>query len=65
MQKKYEEFEKFNWSNPKWQLFLANLYPTPQYKQLMKFKKKFYQKEIDKDFDVNYDPDVNQNQEKP
>lgn len=57
MQQKYEAFEKFNWADNRWQVYLESLYPQPRYTQLLKFKKKWYQKTIDKDFDVNFDPD--------
>lgn len=63
MQKKYEEFEKFSWADQRWQTYLDNLYPKPNYKQLDKFKRKFYKNTIDKDFDVTYDPDSAQNKQ--
>lgn len=40
-------------------MYLNNIYPMPSLKILEKKKKKWYKDNIDKDFDVNYEPDEN------
>mmetsp|Transcript_88380 Transcript_88380/g.248996 ORF Transcript_88380/g.248996 Transcript_88380/m.248996 type:complete len:314 (+) Transcript_88380:67-1008(+) len=56
MEVKYQQFLDFNWSNEKWQAYLDGLYPTPTHKQILKFKKKWYKKSVDAEFDESYEP---------
>lgn len=56
MEEKYKEFEVFNWNDERWHTYLDGLYPAPSYKQVGKFKKKWYKKHIDPEFDETYDP---------
>lgn len=56
MEEKYKAFESFNWSDDRWQSYLDGLYPPPSYKQVAKFKKKWYKKNIDPEFDETYEP---------
>eukprot|EP00747_Dinoflagellata_sp_TGD_P211776 gnl/TRDRNA2_/TRDRNA2_84963_c0_seq1.p1 gnl/TRDRNA2_/TRDRNA2_84963_c0~~gnl/TRDRNA2_/TRDRNA2_84963_c0_seq1.p1 ORF type:complete len:320 (+),score=52.49 gnl/TRDRNA2_/TRDRNA2_84963_c0_seq1:45-1004(+) len=56
MEAKYEEFLSFDWSDEQWETYLKNLYPPPNPRQLLKFKKKWYAKNVDSDFDANYEP---------
>mmetsp|Transcript_114631 Transcript_114631/g.214636 ORF Transcript_114631/g.214636 Transcript_114631/m.214636 type:complete len:311 (+) Transcript_114631:32-964(+) len=56
MEEKYKQFEEFNWSDERWHAYLNELYPPPNYKQVLKFKKKWYKKTIDPEFDVSYEP---------
>lgn len=57
MEEKYKAYQKFDWTlNEKWQNYLNNLYPVPPRDLLEKRRKKWYKDNIDKDFDVNYDP---------
>lgn len=58
MEEKYKAFTEFDWADDRWHAYLDNLYPPPDYKQVAKFKKKWYKKTIDNDFDVTYDPDA-------
>merc|ERR1740121_3031217 len=56
MDKKYSEFNLFDWSDERWQAYLSGIYPPPNYKQLLKFRKKWYKRTIDPEFDVDYEP---------
>ena len=53
--KKYQEFD-FSKSTA-WLNYFDNLFPTPPMKKLEKFKRKFYRREIDNEFDVSYKMD--------
>mmetsp|Transcript_12070 Transcript_12070/g.28346 ORF Transcript_12070/g.28346 Transcript_12070/m.28346 type:complete len:322 (+) Transcript_12070:44-1009(+) len=52
----YQKFLDFNWSDERWQSYLNGLYPPPNHKQVLRFKKKWYKKTIDPDFDDTYEP---------
>lgn len=52
----YQNFLDFDWSDDRWQKYLESLYPPPNHKQILKFKKKWYKKSIDPDFDESYEP---------
>jgi hypothetical protein len=57
--KKWESYENYKWSNDeKWQEYFRGLYPVPSAKIVEKRKKTFYKKNVDKDFDVDYNPDA-------
>uniref|UniRef100_A0A7S1AJV5 Uncharacterized protein n=1 Tax=Noctiluca scintillans TaxID=2966 RepID=A0A7S1AJV5_NOCSC len=56
MAESYDKFLDFDWANEGWQTYLSGLYPTPKISQILKFKKKWYKRNIDKDFDETYDP---------
>jgi hypothetical protein len=50
-----ENYKKFDWSrNSDWQLYLANLTGIKSYDQLEKYRRKWYQRNIDKNFDINF-----------
>eukprot|EP00927_Polykrikos_kofoidii_P026822 TRINITY_DN23816_c0_g1_i2.p1 TRINITY_DN23816_c0_g1~~TRINITY_DN23816_c0_g1_i2.p1 ORF type:complete len:336 (+),score=52.30 TRINITY_DN23816_c0_g1_i2:109-1008(+) len=52
----YQAFLDYDWSGEEWQAYLKNLYPEPGPRQLLKFKKKWYKKTVDADFDETYEP---------
>jgi len=56
MEEKYQKFTDFDWTDERWQTYLSGLYPAPNYKQVLKFKKKWYKKNIDAEFDESYEP---------
>lgn len=56
MEERYQKFTEFNWSDERWQAHLSGLYPEPNYKQVLKFKKKWYKKNIDPEFNETYEP---------
>ena len=57
MEEKYKQYRKFDWTlNEKWQIYLNNLFPTPPRDRLEKMRKKWYRDNIDKDFDLTYEP---------
>lgn len=58
MEEKYKSFTEFDWADERWQAYLSGLYPPPNYKQVVKYKKKWYTKNIDPEFDASYDPDI-------
>ncbi len=37
---------------PKWKKYIGSLYPTPPLNKIEKFRRKFYKREIDPEFDV-------------
>jgi len=52
----YQKFLAFDWSDERWQTYLSGLYPQPSNEKLLKFKKKWYKKNIDHNFDDTYEP---------
>ena len=57
MEQKFREYRKFDWTlNDKWQQYLSNIFPTPPRDKLEKMRRKWYRDNVDKDFDVNYEP---------
>lgn len=52
----YQKFETFDWSDERWELYLSDLFPTPTGGQLLKWKKKWYKKHVDSDFDIDFEP---------
>jgi hypothetical protein len=60
MEQKWREYKKFDWTlNDKWQQYLSNLYPMPSRDLLEKKRKRWYKDNIDKDFDLSYEPGEN------
>jgi len=51
----YQQFIDFDWSDVRWRSYLDGLYPPPNQRQLLKFKKKWYKKNVDPDFDDAYE----------
>jgi hypothetical protein len=58
MERKYDQFVNYNWNDcEKWRIYFFNLTPTPTDRNIiMNYRKKFYQRNIDPDFDINYIP---------
>lgn len=57
MQEIYNKFLKYDFQNDlNWKTYLNNIHPIPNYNQLAYLKKKYYKKEVDDNFDVNYVP---------
>ncbi len=57
MDQKYREYRKYDWTlSDKWQIYLNNIFPTPPRDQLEKIRRKWYKTNVDKDFDINYQP---------
>lgn len=52
----YQKFLDFDWKDDRWQSYLNALYPPPNHKQILKFKKKWYKKTIEPEFDESYEP---------
>ncbi|CRG98544.1 conserved Plasmodium membrane protein, unknown function [Plasmodium relictum] len=49
-----EKFLNHDWVNDKkWKLYLSNLYPSPSINNIEKYKKKYFQKNIDKNLDLS------------
>jgi len=63
MAEDYQVFLDYDWSDQRWQDYLGNLYPTPSGKSLVKFKKKWYKKNVDANFDDTYEPPCAEPQE--
>ena len=57
MEEKLKAFNEFNFNQcEKWLSYLNNRYPPIQYSEIAQTKKAWYKKNIDKDFDINYQP---------
>lgn len=56
---KYNEYD-FT-TNPNWINYFTNLYPTPSHDQVEKIKRKWYKKNIDTNFQINFDENPNNN----
>ena len=55
MEESHKKYMKFDFSqSEEWQAFYDSLYPKPTYKKIEKFKRKWYKRIIDPDFDVTY-----------
>lgn len=60
MEEKYKAFTKYDWTlSDKWQLYLSNLYPIPPRDRLEKIRRKWYRDNVDKEFDLSYEPSTN------
>ena len=62
MESKYMEFIRYDWNNSE-KNYLENIFPSPPQNRILHYKKKFYKLKIDPDFDVNYIPGQNNNNE--
>eukprot|EP01066_Platyproteum_vivax_P014692 Platyproteum_vivax@DN656_c0_g1_i1.p1 len=49
----FKLFQDFDWSNSEWLKYFDGLYPTPPQTQVLKWKKKWYKKNIDPSLDLN------------
>ncbi len=57
METKFKEYRKYDWTlSEKWQSYLNNIFPTPSRELLEKKRRKWYKDNIDKEFDVTYEP---------
>jgi len=57
MDQKFRDYRKFDWTlNDKWQQYLSNIFPTPSREKLEKMRRKWYRDNVDKDFDLTYEP---------
>ena len=57
MEEKYKKFKEYNWENSQeWHSYYENIYPTPPPNKILRYKKKFYRNKIDPDFDIEYSP---------
>ena len=55
MEVKYKAFSEFKFEeNEAWKGYLKTIYPEPNRVQLSRLKKKWYKREIDKDFDIDF-----------
>jgi len=51
-----EKFLAFDWKDNRWQNYLSGLYPMPDHKNIIKFKKKWFKRTIDEKLDIDWDP---------
>jgi len=57
MKQKYEAYLNYDYNNDtRYQQYLDGIYPQPTPDNIITYRKKFYKKLIDPDFDVNYKP---------
>eukprot|EP00922_Rhytidocystis_sp_ex-Travisia-forbesii_P047880 GHVS01071385.1.p1 GENE.GHVS01071385.1~~GHVS01071385.1.p1 ORF type:complete len:333 (-),score=52.16 GHVS01071385.1:240-1238(-) len=50
------KFNDFDWSDARWQAYLSGLYPVPPADKILKWKKKWYNKNVDSSFDISWEP---------
>ena len=61
MSEAFKKYQEFGWAtDPKWCSYRDNIYPVPAAKQFEKIRRKWYKKNVNPDFDVDYDPDAPQ-----
>lgn len=53
----YEDFLAFDWKDGRWQSYLKGLDHEPDKRELKDLKKKWYKRNVDPDFDVNFEPE--------
>lgn len=59
MEAKYKLYKSKKWNEDKeWQKYLTNLYPIPEAAKMERFRKKWYKKNIDPKFEIDYEPPV-------
>ena len=59
MQEQFNTYKRYNWSEDKdWQMYLNNLYPTPSGPKVEKMRRKWWKKNKDPNFDVDYNPET-------
>lgn len=57
MEQKFKEYRKYDWTlSDKWQTYLNNIFPTPARDKLEKIRRRWYKANIDKEFDVEFEP---------
>lgn len=52
----YQKFIDFDWTDERWTSYFEALYPAPNPRQVLKFKKKWYKKHVEPEFDEAYEP---------
>ena len=58
----YQNFLKYDFGkDEKWISYIGSMYPTPKFDQIIHLKKKFYKKEINNEFDIDFDPSTSNN----
>jgi hypothetical protein len=63
METKYDAYKRYDWAgDARWQLFMSNLTPVPAIQILEKKRRRWYKLNVDKDFDVDYNPETQQPQ---
>lgn len=56
MAEEYDKFLSYDWTNEDWHRYFNGLEPTPPQKLVLKWKKKWYKKNINSAFDDTYEP---------
>jgi len=58
MEQKYKEFLNYNFTdNEQFRRYLDAIEPPPPHSMIDRYKKKFYRLKVDKDFDIDYEPE--------
>ncbi len=59
MEDKYKRYQNFDWTlDQRWQNYYNNIFPIPARDRLDRIKKRWYKENVDRDFDVNYQPNT-------
>jgi len=64
---KYDTYKRYDWQGDKaWQMYMNNIYPMPTAAKIEKIRRKWYKKNKDPEFDVDFNPETNtqQNQQR-
>ena len=63
MEEKFKAYRAYDYTlSSKWQLYLSNVFPIPSPALVEKLRRKWYRDNIDKTFDISYDPVAHEEQ---
>ena len=66
MEQKYKEYLNYNFANnEEYRRYIDAIEPPPPYSKIEYYKKKFYRLKVDKEFDIDYNPDVKETSPPP
>lgn len=55
MEEKYDTYKRYGWQEDKeWNTYLNNIFPVPTVDKLEKIRRKWYQKNKDTEFNIDY-----------
>ena len=56
----YEAYKRHDWvGDSDWQSYMNNIYPVPTREKVEKIRRKWYKKNKNTNFDVDFQPDLN------
>jgi hypothetical protein len=59
MEEKFKAYRNYQWtSDEKWQSYMRNIYPVPPATKFEKMRRRWYQRNVDAAFDIEFEPDT-------